>query len=183
MRVTLRWALGATLTLTALAYWLPPKVGTLVPAVPRLEGTGATQANAPLRADGAPHLPSVLIPVALEPASRDPFARWHAPPPLALTAVSEKRSALVLPAAPTPSPAQPPPAAPSQGSRYLGSMTTPAGERIVLLSEGDAALAVEVGSRLASGYVVQAIGADAVRLIYPPTGALVNLSIAAPAQP
>ena len=52
--------------------------------------------------------------------------------------------------------------------RFLGSMVTPAGERLVYLARGDTAVPVVVGDRLEEGYVVSALTAEAVTLVYPP---------------
>ena len=80
----------------------------------------------------------------------------------------------------TPPPAPPPPAAPGINLRYLGRMTTPEGRHVVLLARGDAALTVQVGTTLEEGYVVQTIGSDAVRLVYPPLGTVVDVPIPQP---
>jgi hypothetical protein len=65
--------------------------------------------------------------------------------------------------------------------RYFGSMTTPAGERLVMLARGDNnGAVVQAGSQLDDGYVVQAIGSDAVRLVYPSLGTVVDLPLPPP---
>ena len=66
--------------------------------------------------------------------------------------------------------------------RYLGTMITPAGQRLVMLARGDTTVTVQPGTRLDEGYVVEAIGSDAVRLVYPPLGTVVDVPIP-PAQP
>jgi hypothetical protein len=64
-------------------------------------------------------------------------------------------------------------------------MQTPAGEQLVLLSDGQEHSAVQVGSRLPNGFVVQAIGSNAVRLQHPATGTVADIPIPPPpsAQP
>ena len=61
--------------------------------------------------------------------------------------------------------------------RSLGYLRSPSGENLVLLADGEAFVSVSVGIRLANGYVVQAIGQDAVRLLYPATGTLADVPI------
>lgn len=62
-------------------------------------------------------------------------------------------------------------------------MLTPQGQRLVLLSRGDAAVAVQVGTVLDGGYVVNAIDASAISLVYPSTGTLISIPIPEPARP
>ena len=64
--------------------------------------------------------------------------------------------------------------------RYLGTMTTPAGDRLVMLARGDTTVPVQPGTRLDEGYVVETISADAVRLVYPPLGTTVDIPIPPP---
>jgi hypothetical protein len=59
-------------------------------------------------------------------------------------------------------------------------MTPPAGPRLVMLARGDEVAFIQAGARLDDGYVVEAIGADAVRLVYPPLGMKVELPVAPP---
>lgn len=51
-----------------------------------------------------------------------------------------------------------------------------------MLARGDTSTTVEVGTRLDEGYVVESIGSDAVRLVYPPLGTSVDILIP-PAPP
>jgi hypothetical protein len=63
----------------------------------------------------------------------------------------------------------------------MGSMTTPAGERLVMLSRAnDNGVVVQPGTRLDDGYVVEGIGGDAIRLSYPPLGTVVDLPLPPP---
>ena len=61
--------------------------------------------------------------------------------------------------------------------RYLGAMVTPAGERLVMLARGETSLGIQAGTRLEEGYVVESIGAEAIRLAYPPSGTVVDIPI------
>lgn len=175
MRSRLRWALVGTVALAAAALWWPAQRATTVQAVRRDPGqpgeAGPSSGTADLEL--AP-LPRELAPWQIEPASRDPFAPV-APPAQPVVAAPVAPAPVVL----TPPP-PPPPAAPGINLRYLGRMTTPEGRHVVLLARGDAALTVQVGTTLEEGYVVQAVGSDAVRLVYPPLGTVVDVPIPTP---
>ena len=54
---------------------------------------------------------------------------------------------------------------------------------MVLLFEGQEHAAVQVGSLLPSGFVVQAIGSNAVRLHHPATGSVVDIPIPPMSEP
>lgn len=66
--------------------------------------------------------------------------------------------------------------------RYLGTMVTPAGQRLVMLARGDTVVTVQPGASLDDGYVVEAVGSDAIRVTYPPLGTVVDIPIP-PAPP
>ena len=122
-------------------------------------------------------LPATLPHIEVDPAKRDVFVPYAPPalppPPVARAPVP------VAPVAPLP---PPPPQAPVMSLRFLGSMVTPAGERLVYLARGDTAVPVIVGDRLEEGYVVSALSADAVTLVYPPLELRVIVPISQPAQ-
>lgn len=171
MRPVLRWVLVATVVVSAASLWMGEAPSRVVAAVER-----AARPTAPIVADPQPKraampLPSSLEPTTLEPARRDIFAAVEPPPP---------------PAPPSPKPfvgpplPPPPPAPPAMNWRYFGRMTTPAGEKLVMLARGDQTALVQPGTQLDDGYVVQAIGADAVRLTYPSLGSVVDLPLAPP---
>lgn len=61
--------------------------------------------------------------------------------------------------------------------RFLGRMVTPAGEQLLYLARGDAAVVVGVGDRLDEGYVVESLGAEGVTLVYPELSAKVVVPI------
>jgi hypothetical protein len=173
MRPALRWGLAATVVASAAALWVGDKsVGSVVAAVDRATGSAPLPlAAAPDRDDAAP-LPPAIEPTIVEPARRDIFTAVQPPAP---------------PPPPPPKPfvgpplPPPPPAPPPLNWRFVGSMTTPAGERLVMLSRGgDNATVVQPGTRLDDGYVVESIGGDAIRLSYPPLGAVVDLPLPPP---
>jgi hypothetical protein len=60
-------------------------------------------------------------------------------------------------------------------------MVTPDGRSVVMLTRGDSAVTVQPGMTLDEGYRVLRITAEAVRLVYPPTGGEVDIPIP-PAQ-
>lgn len=63
----------------------------------------------------------------------------------------------------------PPPApAPALTYRFVGRMLNPDGKRFVYIAQGDTILAVQVGTQLKEGYVVESISDAAIDLLYPP---------------
>jgi len=179
MRQQLRWTLGGTLLLSAASLWWPqsgPRViGAVeaVPGAPELGTRGWTdtpQLKAPL--------PRSLEPLQLEPARRDPFAPIVATAPATVAAPPLKPVVVQEPAVAAPL------AAPPLTLRYLGRMVTPDGRPMVLLARGDTAVSVQPGMMLDEGYRVQRVTAEAVHLVYPPTGAEVDIPIPpAPTSP
>lgn len=118
----------------------------------------------------ATDLPDELPDWRIEPARRDPFA---VTPPA--TAPEPAKAA----PPPAPSVTAPPvlAAAPPISLRYLGTMVTPEGKRLVMLARGQVAVPVEAGAALEEGYVVQSVERDAVRLVYPALGTEVTIPI------
>jgi len=168
MRPMLRWGLAATAFASAAALWVGDKSSDVVAAVERtVVGPRIPEAVAVAQHSTEP-LPQALEPLTIEPARRDVFAPVQPPAPPA-----------PLPPKPFVGPPlpPPPPAPPPVNWRYLGSMTTPVGQRLVMLARGDNSAVVEPGAVLDDGYVVQAIGSDAVRLVYPPLGTVVDLPV------
>jgi hypothetical protein len=168
MRRGLVWALGATGALSAATLLLDDEP---VQVVGELERTNRPSALAPasrsataFAAPGA--LPGRLDPQQIELARRDIFVPVEPPAP----PVQSVQPAALSAVAPAPSP-------PEVTWRYLGAMVTPAGERLVMLARGDSSVTVQVGTRLEEGYVVEAVGSDAVRLAYPPLGTSVDVPI------
>lgn len=172
MRPMLRWGLGATLVASAGALWVGDKSARVIAAVERTTPPDA-RPHAPESADprAAAELPAALPATTLEIARRDVFVPVEPPPP---------------PPPPAPKPfvgpplPPPPPAPPPMNWRYFGSMTTPAGERLVMLARGEQSALVQPGTRLDDGYVVQAISPEVVRLTYPSLGSVVDLPLPPP---
>lgn len=120
-------------------------------------------------------LPDKLIPLEIETAKRDVFLPVQA----SLPAVSQpKPVARPMMVAATPPPAPPTvPQAPPANARFLGSMVTPEGKKLVYLMRGDSAVPVAAGQRLDDGYLVESLTAEAVTLLYPASGLRVVVPI------
>lgn len=176
MRRGVQYALGVTLALTVFALWRP-KAPAVVAVINRnvesrlpvwAEGTGSPQ-RSPVLA----RLPSELQVVDSEPARRDVFA------PVEVVQKKPPRPVAVVMEAPPPPPPPPAPSAPPANYRFLGRMVTPSGETLVYLASGVQVIAVRVGERLDSGYVVESVNSDNVLLVYPPLGAKVAIPLPA----
>jgi hypothetical protein len=168
----------AVVGLSVLALWVEDQPAKIVAALERPTsgaspmGVGGSRESPPSdkTTEG---LPPQLEALQIEAARRDIFVPVEPPAPK------------VVPPAPAPvAPPPPPPTpmAPPMSWRYLGAMVTPAGQRLVMLAKGDTNVTIQAGTQLDEGYVVEAIGADAVRLVYPPLGTVVDLPIP-PAPP
>jgi len=161
MRRGLRWALGAAVLASAVALLVRRPVTAVVQAVEATRGARALDSPAaPAHGANRAPLPATLPAWPVPPARRDPFTDM--PPPTA------------PPPPPPPAPlvqvAPPPPAAPTLAWRYLGTLNTPEGRKLVMISRGNepGAVVVEPGMRLDDGYEVQAVSDEAIRLLYPP---------------
>lgn len=172
MRQHLRWTLGGTLLLSAVSVLWPPSGPKVVGAAEVSPGNPAPGTTS--MADGSQSkapLPHALEPLQLELARRDPFVPVVAAAPV--VAVVPPPKSVITPEPPVAAP----PAVPPLTLRYLGRMVTPDGRPMVLLARGDAAVSVQAGMVLDEGYRVLRINAEAVRLVYPPTGAEVDIPI------
>jgi len=181
MRRALAWALAATTGLTAASLWFDKSPRLIAAMDSRMTDTpqvfDEARSAPPSTTKTSAPLPNELPPLLVEAAKRDFFVPYAPPPP---------------PAAAPPPP--PPvvsvvavqaavPQAPAITLRFLGSMVTPAGDRLVYLARGDAVVPVLVGDRLDEGYVVTALASDAVTLTYPPLETRVVVPISQPASP
>lgn len=162
MRRGLLWALGAAVLASVVALNVRGPVSAVVQAVEAQRSDYALdRPTAQIDATARAPLP-VTLPVWLVPRARqDPFA--DAPLP-----------AMAPPAPPPPAPlaqvAAPPPAPPAMVWRYLGTLHTPDGKKLVMISRRNEpdAVVVTSGLRLDDGYEVQAVSDEAIRLLYPP---------------
>jgi len=194
MRPALRWLLLLTLVLSAGAVWWPPSgAPPLVIAVQRdvdrAQSAGAATAAADEgRARGEqPVLPAMIPVMSVDLARRDIFAPAAqggglpgagkaelpgrplpaAPPPMAMVQPAPAVH-LAPPVAAAPVPLQ---------LRYLGSMLTPAGERLVLVARGDTAYIARPGLSVEGGYAIQSIEANAVRVVHSSSGNVTDIPI------
>jgi hypothetical protein len=181
MRAGLLWMLVATLVLSAVAVWWPDdqvQVTRRADEAERIElNAGRPQRVAELQS-GAGNLPSRLPVIEFELARFDPFAGLPAPPPPKPKAVAAVVPQPVAPVQVASAPL-PPPEAPRLSYRYLGQFTDPAGVSQVYLAKNDAAFPIQVGTRLEEGYVVEAMGAEGIRLHYPALNAHAVISVPA----
>ena len=185
MRRSLVWSLAATGIASLAAIWLSPQEGTpTVEAAPHpapssnstptdpyanwKDATSATNATVP-SASPQTHapLPKELPERDIEAGGRDIFTPVQPPAP----------PAPPPPPPPSPPPPPPPPQAPPMNWRALGSMVTPAGERLIWLSKGNDELTVKLGTRLDDGFVVQGMDQDAVTLLYPALGTTYRVAL------
>jgi hypothetical protein len=102
------------------------------------------------------------------PALGDPFA------------VNVLAPAAPVAVAPAPTAEPPAPTAPAIAHRFFGRVVGPDGQLLTLLTRTGAPVAISDGMALDDGYVVEAVRADAVRLIYPPLGVVVELPLPPP---
>lgn len=179
MRRGLLWLLGAVLALTAVVLWAPQQASTIVQAIESRRPAPLYVAPAAVTTALLP-LPKVLTRVAVEPARRDPF--FAALPPAA--APPSKPVAVVAVPTPPPTPA-PVPTPPPLQWRLLGTMATPTGQRLVVLTHNNEqqTIVAEAGVQLDGGYEVTAVTADAVRLRYAPLQTEVVIPIPTPQPP
>jgi hypothetical protein len=162
MRRSLWFVLAGTAALAAWSYRTTPATALLAaaPVLPVSTAPGIRQAGA----FGAwPELEVV-------PALGDPFASTPPAPPAAL------RYQLAAPSAAEP----PPPSAPALAHRFFGRVVGPDGQLLTLLTRTGEPVAISDGMTLDDGYVVEAVRADAVRLVYPALGSVVELPLPPP---
>jgi hypothetical protein len=167
------------MALSAIMLWLPD-VATppAVPAVDRSQpyGSRPTERSAgdALRTNGP--LPASLPAWSIDVARRDPFAVYlptPSPAPTEPPPVEKPQRSL-------PRAAEPRPAAPAVTYRFLGRMLTPDGQIITLLGRDEQSIEIKSGQMLDDGYKVEAITDQAVRLVYPPLGTVVEVAIPQP---
>jgi hypothetical protein len=165
MRRGLTWLLGGVVALSAIALWVPQRATTIVQAIDARRSATVDTGVLSVAAFRT-QLPAVLERIAVEPARRDPFNDAPAPA-AALSAVPAPVAAPAPPPLPLPAPA---PVAPPLQWRLMGTMATPSGQRLVMLTHnnGQRTVIAEPGVQLDGGYEISAVAADAVRLLYPP---------------
>lgn len=192
MRPALRWLLLLTLALSAGAIWWPPSgVPPLVSAVrrdvDRAHGLSVAPAAESQGSSAQQALPAVIPALQIDPARRDIFASAQGGAQQASQKAPSPGRPLPAPPPPVPlaqpaqaiQPAQPAvaAAAPPLRLRYLGSMLTPAGERLVLMARGDAAFVARPGLNVDDGYAIQSVEAHAVRVVHSGSGNVTDIPI------
>ena len=184
MRRELVWALAATALLSAWALLNPgakPASGGVVAPVERAPGASTTRltgaslplsAQLPYASSAQAALPAAWPAPNMEAAPRSPFASIIPPTPKPIA------SAPAAPPPPSPPPPQP------VTYRFWGSLTTPAGERVLYVARDDNAqpIAIHVGTRLDGGFEVEQITAGAIVLVKSETQQRVTLSMSPPSS-
>lgn len=160
LRPGLRWALGATALLTAIALCFDPRQGAVREAGTAPAGTsaGAGQAGVGVAAAPAaaaqrlPPLPRELVRTSFDAPARDLFAmRMPAVPP----AVPVPQAAASVPV--LAAPAAPPPPLPVPTAGFLGRVLSPDGQWQIYLREGNQTILARPGAMLGNGFVVEAL--------------------------
>jgi hypothetical protein len=160
MRRSLWLLLVATAVLAAWSLRKPataPVVAAVVPSA------------LPAAAEASPTVSRPWPEIEVAAALGDPFA----------VTLSATASTSVAPA-PAPTVAPPAPTAPALAHRFFGRVVGPDGQLLTLLTRTGAPVAISDGMALDDGYVVEAVRADAVRLVYPPLGIVVELPLPPP---
>jgi hypothetical protein len=174
LRGPLKWGLVGTLLVTVAAVlWPTPKVvgvqgqtqgPTAVPAPSRHSDAVRPADDAGVDMSVRPQ-PLIEATASVSALPFDPFVGVVVPPPPPLVVV---QPAPVV-AAPSPPP--------TQEYRFLGRMTGPDGVEQILLTRGESAVAIKVGTVLDNGYIVESIVNDSAVLAFPSLGTRVSLSI------
>lgn len=127
-------------------------------------------------ANAAQPLPAELPEWRIEAAEGDPF--FHPPPqPVAATAPAAKATPAASPSPAPPVAVSATPAPPPIPPRYLGRLLTPAGEALVFLAGGDAVFVARPGAAVGEGFVVQAVGAESLKLAHVASGTQVDIPL------
>lgn len=168
LRPGIRWVLGLTLCACAWAWWWPA-------TDQRVIGLTATQERRPPVNEPVNDtlLKSLRLPDRLvrgewpESDEFDPFVGVVAPPPP--PRVAPAPIAVVV----TP----PPP--PRLEARFVGRVVSPDGQDVVYLAWRDLTVSASVGQPAGEGYLVEAIGNDAVTLHHAADGLRIRIAIPA----
>jgi hypothetical protein len=185
MRRELVVALGASLLLSAWVL-LDPARSSRAPALVAPTTRSTTEMTTPAIFDAMASSPAIasskqkdetMLPAtwpapAMEPAERSPFTSPAPPAPPAAKPVP-----LLTPAEVAPPPPQ------TVAYRFWGSLATPTGEHLRYVVREDnrgQPIAVQVGTRLDGGFVVEQVTAGAIVLVEAETQRRVTLSMSPP---
>ena len=179
MRTALSWTLATAIAVSAVALWRDEKPAAVMAAVERAAAGGdlPSMRQHPVRPERLRELPVTVTDLEVEPTRRDIFAVVQPPAPIQ-AATSAAAPPVPQPLAPAPSPPPPQPT-----WRYLGRMTAPSGDRLVMLARGDARLAVTKSTQLNDGFVVEDVGDDAIQLNHPTPGTTARIAVPLAAPP
>jgi hypothetical protein len=186
MRRELLWTLAASAVLSAWALLSPgsklsgsgvvaPVERAPDPLIARFTAASSSTSGQPTHAQGAQAaLPATWPAPAMEAAPRSPFTQ-----PIPLTPKPLAGS----PVAPFPPPSPLPPP-PQVTYRFWGSLTTPAGERVLYVSRDDNAqpIAIHVGTRLDGGFEVEQVTSGVIVLLQAESQQRVTLSMSPPSS-
>lgn len=178
VRPSLLWGALGTLGLSAVAIWLvPQEQDTVVQASLDVQRPVELRppANSPSGGAGSPAVPSALAtPLWNARSSFDPFAGVQAPPPKPPASVAtppvEVRQAAPAPVAPT------------LAHRYFGRMTGPQGDSVVYLVRDGRTVAVEPGTQLDDGFMVERMDAAGIYLVHALARARVTIPLPATSE-
>jgi hypothetical protein len=145
----LRWTLGVTLVLTAIALLTPDERQVDRLELEQIEARAASRSVADAGSEPPPPLPLDLERQTFSPPERDPFTAIATPLPVAAPSPA-------VSAAPVPPPPPPPPPPPAFTARYLAQLQTPSGERVLYFQDDDRLVVAQVGATL-SGYVIDGL--------------------------
>jgi hypothetical protein len=164
MRRSLLLVLAATVALAAWSYrWTPAPTLVAAAVLPAAANTPSADVTSQRSAR-----PDRWPEVEVAPAVGDPFS--VAPP--------KEAPRNLPPPGPPPAPEPPPaPTAPALEHRFFGRVVGPDGRQITLLTRTGVPVAVSDGVALDDGYVVESVRPEAVRLVYPPLGTVVDLPV------
>lgn len=183
MRPWIRWSLAASMALSIFVL-LRPEGSALVTSgsSTNIDPTSSLKAQAsvtePVEGLHSTHVAGPL-PVQLQAgewtaATFDPFVGVAPPPPPVPKVVAPPvvvNAPVILP--------QPP----AMNYRYLGQLVDPDGKQTYYVVRGDNVVPIAVGTKLDDGYMVEAIKADGIRLLYPPLGSRTVIYIPPPPDP
>lgn len=117
-------------------------------------------------------VPTQIDRVPIEISEQDPFYQSPPPPPPALVPPPPPPVISPVVAAPAEAP-QPPP----MTHRFFGSMRNPDGQVLTYVTDGASTVQAVPGVTLSSGYVIDAITEQEIRLLYPPLSSESRISI------
>jgi hypothetical protein len=189
MRPAVAWGLGASVLASAWALWWPseepaqsishvdtsPRAAQPAPTEHRLAALAPTAAASSILAAAAPTSASSASsePSTLSPAVRDPFHPAPPPPSPAEAAKAAAEAARSQQAAALPPPPPPPP----MNHVVVGRFQSPDGQHLVFVQDKTQAVIAAPGVELSTGYVIEAVTPQEIRLRHPLVEQAVSLPL------